>query len=36
MTEFAKGLIRAARCIVTILEAGYHAQPNAVQFGGGL
>ena len=22
--------------LVTILEAGYHAQPNAVQFGGGL
>ncbi len=22
--------------LITILEAGYHAQPNAVQFGGGL
>lgn len=31
-----QALKSVASCIVTILEAGYHSQPNAVQFGGGL
>ena len=29
-------LKNVARSLITILEAGYHAQPMSVQFGGGL
>lgn len=31
-----QALKSVARCIVTMLEAGYHDQPTACQFGGGL
>lgn len=31
-----QALKSVARCIVTMLEAGYHGQPAACQFGGGL
>jgi hypothetical protein len=31
-----QALKSVARCIVSMLEAGYHAQPTACQIGGGL
>jgi hypothetical protein len=36
MTEFAKGLMRVARCFVTLIEAGYQHHQVEFKFGGEL